>query len=791
MKVFPADLLQQLELDKVLAEVERRCISRPGKDRVGLIKPVSKTTEIRKLLSQTAEMMRVETVEDKFPFAATADNRDHLHKLSIENYVLLPDAIHQIRRMAVVCGGVIKFFDSNKDIYPQLFAFTEHIVYDKTVNKLVSVILDDDGNMRNDASPELVRIRKSLEGKQRELDKEFGAALRRLRSEGKLGDVEESMRNNRRVLGVASEYKRQVRGIIHDESETGKTTFIEPEAVVHVQNELFELEREEQREIYRIMKELTAAIAPFRELLEQYQWLLSIIDVNRAKARYALETGAAIPHIEDQPVVYLYHARHPVLSQLHAAQKKNVVPLDIEMDDDRRIVVISGPNAGGKSVAMKTVGLLVLMAQCGLPIPAADQSRIGVFTQIMADIGDSQSLEDELSTYSSRLMKMRQFLQSGNHKTLLLIDEFGTGTDPAMGGAIAEAALEALNSKKMFGVITTHYANLKSYAENHPGIANASMAFNEAELKPMYRLEMGKPGSSYAMEIAQKTQLPKELIDHARSLMSKEHVQFEQLLKSVRVEKEHLRLRERDLHKQEKDLLSREGELKARIQKNREKEAEFQRKRLEKQNETINKLEEEFRQHLKELKEAAPADEQAAREKLRSFIRDKKTEQQQRSKKLQMGMRKASPEGSITEGAWVTLLSGGDPGQVESIRNDKAVVVMGNLRSTVSLKELVLADKTATPMVVTRSKVKLAEEEAVTELDLRGMDKFEAMSELEKFLDGAMMRSVFQARIIHGMGTGVLRDAVHQVAKTHPGVRKYQLAVRENGGPGVTVVEFV
>ncbi len=791
MRLFPDDLSEQLEFTKVLAEISKRCSSVQGRERVDLIRPVSKATEVRKLLQQTAEMMRIEMQEDNFPGIPSADTRTLLDQLAIIDFVLPPDSLHAIRRMAISTGNILKFMHTRAELYPALSALCENIPYDKAVQLAVAEILDDDGNLRPDASPELQRIRKSLDGAYREIDKAFGAVLRRLRAEGKLSDVEESMRNNRRVLGVASEYKRQVPGIIHDESETGRTTFIEPEAVVFIQNRLFELEREEQREIYRLMKELCARLRPHHEMLVRHQWLLSILDVNRAKARYAIDIGAEQPRVTDRPEIRLYQARHPILWQHHHQQKKQVVPLDIEMNDDRRIVIISGPNAGGKSVAMKTIGLLQMMAQSGLLIPAGQQSSIGIFQSLMADIGDSQSLEDELSTYSSRLMKMRQFIQRGNHQTLLLIDEFGTGTDPTMGGAIAEAALEVLHGKKVFGVITTHYANLKSFAESQPGMSNASMIYDEAALRPTYQLDMGKPGSSYAMEIAHKSKLPDELIAKARSLMSKEQVQFEALLKSVRIEKEHLKLRDKELQRHEKDLAKREQELRDRIRKNQEKEAQFRRQRLEKQQDALREMEDTFKAYLKELKDAEPADFDAAKDKLRSFIRDKKSLQQKAAARLRDQLKKpAAAAKELTEGSVVTLLDGEQPGVVESIRNDKAVVLFGNMRSTVPLKELRLSD-TAIQAPKTGKKIDLKlEEETVFELDIRGNDPITAIMEVEKFLDGAMLRNYRHVRIIHGIGTGVLRDAVHQALRQHPTIQGFKLAARESGGNGATEVEL-
>jgi DNA mismatch repair protein MutS2 len=787
VNIYPKDLSESLEFHLVLEEVEKRCLTAEGVERVRKIRPMDKQSEITKLLQQTEEMRRVEVREDQYPIPPSIDTRPYLDKLAIEDYVLETSAIHSIRTMAVAAGTMAKFYSGRQEDYPALAQLCATIDYNKSINTTISGVLDKDGNILPNASPELVKIKKAIDQATRDLDKAFSAALKRLRAENKLGDVEESMRNNRRVLGVVSEHKRQVRGIIHDESETGKTAFIEPEAVVHIQNELFELERSWQREVYRIMKEICAFLRPLIPQLQQYQWLLAVMDVNRAKARYAVDTEASLPGIVDEPMIHLYNARHPVLYLLNKRQKKQVVPLNIEMNYDNRIVVISGPNAGGKSVAMKTVGLLQWMAQSGLLIPADDQSKVGIFKTFLGDIGDSQSLEDELSTYSSRLMKMREFLKRADKRSLLLIDEFGTGTDPSMGGAIAEAALEVLNEQKTLGVITTHYANLKSYAENHPGIINASMLYDELELKPAYQLEMGKPGSSYAMEIAGKSGLPEALIEKARSLLDQEHVKFEELLKSVRVEKEHLKLRRRDLEKDLNDLKDREQKLQQRIRKNKEMEAAFQRKKLEKRDEALRNMEDEFRQHMQSLKDAQPADQEAARRKLRQFINTQKKERDHAAGKLRKVTGKQEG-GALQEGDLVTLLEGDQQGEITKIRSGKAEVVFGNLKSTVPLSELRRSDAIQKQeKQTTRVQVDL-EKETIFELDIRGMDKFTALTEVEKFLDGALVRNFHRVRIIHGVGTGVLREAVHYVVKDHPAVESYETGSDSEAGTGSTII---
>ena len=791
MRIFPDDTLQLLEFDKVISEVAKHCESTLGLDRVQKVRPLDREEEIVKLLQQTKEMTQVLVFEDKFPEEKYFDIREILKFIAIENYVLQEEQFHAVRKSAVAAGNVIKFFKGHKEKYPALSSFSENVLYEKNIAAEIGKILDDDGKIRPNASPELIRIRKDIDASGRELNKAFTSALNKYRKAGFLSDVEESMRNNRRVLGIQNEYKRQLRGIIHDESETGKTIFIEPEEVVNVQNTIFELEREEKREIYRILKQLTQTILPYKDHLQSYQHLLSVIDFTRAKAKYALDIDADLPAIEKAPVIYLYHARHPVLFKLHKKQKKEVVPLDVELDENKRILVISGPNAGGKSVAMKTIGLLQVMLQSGLLIPAANQSRVGIFKNLFCDIGDTQSLEDELSTYSARLMKMKYFLLNVSRHTLFLIDEFGSGTDPVLGGAIAEAALDAINAKKAFGVITTHYANLKAYAGSTHGIFNGSMLFDESELIPLYRLETGKPGSSYAFEIAKKTALPQELIDAAKKLVSSEHIRFEELLKNVRIEKEHIRLREKEVTKKEADIAKKEEELQASILKAKEKEQSYNIKKMEKEDAAIAKMEEEFRALLDNLKNSEENNTQPQKEKIRSFLTAHRKDVWKERKQQVVQNYPQYKKGELRIGGPVKLISGSETGILQSIGKKKATVIFNNLITTVPVEELIgLEEIPQTTIKNIQAKVEIAAEDVPTEIDLRGKPKEEAMMELEQYLDRAMLRNLYQARIVHGKGTGVLREAVQYILKKHRGVKSFQFAERNMGGDGVTVVEF-
>lgn len=794
MKLFPADITQVLEFEKVLNEVAKYCDSLLGTDRVHKVRPLDKFEEVQKILLQTQEMSILLQFEDQFPHDKIYDIRETAHALKIEDYVLNETQFHEIKNVAVLTGAMLKFFKTHNVKYKVLNALFEQIIYENNLVGYIKKIINDDGEIREDASPELVAIRRQKEQSSRALGKVFNAALSKYKQAGYLSEVEESMRNGRRVLGIQSEYKRKLNGIIHDESDTGRTVFIEPEEVVNIQNEIFELEREENREIYKILKQLTTQIAPYAPLLERYQHVLGIIDFTRAKAKYALAINARMPQLERNPVICLYHAYHPVLFLLNKKHKKPIVPLDVELDTNNRILIISGPNAGGKSVAMKTIGLLQFMTQCGLLIPAADNSRIGVMQNIFCDIGDTQSLEDELSTYSSRLIKIKYFLQNSNKDTLILIDEFGTGTDPVMGGAIAEASLKALNEKKIIGVVTTHYANLKAFAANNIGVFNGSMLYDEQELKPRYKLETGKPGSSYAFELAKKSALPQQLIEEARKLISKEHIRFEELLKNVRVEKEHIRLRDKEVSKKETDLKQKEKDLAVAFEKAREKQERYNLKKLEQTDDAIRKMELEFKSMLTEMKNThsgsdSNAEKEQAKDKLRQFINTQKKSTFGERKKITLTQPQHFERGEIKIGGLVKLVSGSEIGVLQSVQKNRAVVIFNNLKTTVPYESLIgvaSADLPERPQQVI--KVNIDESEFPLELDLRGKPKEEAMMDLEQYLDRAVMRKVYQARILHGKGTGVIREMVQQVLKTYPNLKDYKYASREMGGDGVTEI---
>lgn len=789
MQIYPDDVLSLLEFDKVLGLLAGYCAGVPAAEAVMAIIPMRDAQSVQQSLQEVSEMKEILQFEEKFPELGFADIRESLKMLAIENYVLTEERIHLLRSVASSAGAWLKFLSPGKAKYPALSKRVDAMHFEVETVRKISAVLDDDGHMRADASPALVRIRKSIDSTTHQLDKAFRSSLKKYRDAGFLSEVEESMRNNRRVLGIQSEYKRQLRGIIHDESDTGRTVFIEPEEVVVLQNTLFELGREETREIYRILQNLSNTLRPLAGIFEMYQHLLTDTDLVLAKAKFAVHIRGEMPRVQEEPRIALYTARHPLLMLWNEKLKKETIPLNIEMDTNRRIVVISGPNAGGKSVAMKTIGLLQLMVQCGMMVPVSNHSVFGIFHSAFCDIGDTQSLEDELSTYSSRLVKLNYFLRHADAKTLLLIDEFGSGTDPQAGAAIAEAGLHLLNQKKTFAVITTHYANLKTFAASTEGIFNANLLFDENVLKPLYILESGKPGSSYAFEIAQNTGLPETVISEARSLLSAEHINYEALLKSVRIEMEQLRERARQVEIDRDVLQKRASELGRKTEELRLQEIRFAEKKLEKRDAMLQVWEQEFREMLEVMKTEKPeAGKQLQRKKMKEWITSKKNETGAAQKELKADSG-AIPE-TLHEGDVVRLAGSSETGIVRSVHKHRIIVQFPHLITEADAGMLQRVLQADTKTEGKKFHVHYGEGSVANSVDVRGMTKEEALAVVEQLLDAAVLHNLTSVHILHGKGTGALRQAIRALLKNYRGVKKFGPAPAESGGDGITLVEL-
>ncbi len=531
MKFFPESCLVQLEFEKVQQLLEAHGRGEYAKKKAAQLRIHTRKEYIEKELRQTYEYHIIHTGGLYFPNDFIYPVSRDLKLLSIPGAALNGEQFITIRKLAENAGNIYRWFDAERrETYPFLSMITDGSYFEKKIITLIDEVLDEVGQVKDNASDDLSRIRMSLYRKRNELRKVFDRILSKLNKQGYLADIEESFMNGRRVLAVFAEQKRMVKGILHAESDSRRTSFIEPEETTELNNEIFSLENEEAKEVYRILKALTAQLAVYGGLLQQYYDMAGEFDFVRAKAKLAQDIGGHLPMLQDKAVVKLIQAYHPLLLLHNKKVEKPTLPVDIVLDDRNRILVISGPNAGGKTVTMKTVGLLQLMLQAGLLVPVSPDSEMGIFKQLMIHIGDTQSIEFELSTYSAHLTHMKHFIEQANGKTLFFIDELGSGSDPNLGGAFAEVIMEEMARKHAIGIVTTHYLNLKVMANKVPGIYNGAMLFDEKNLKPLYKLKVGSPGSSYTFSIAERIGMDKRLIQRARQLVDENHFQLDKLL---------------------------------------------------------------------------------------------------------------------------------------------------------------------------------------------------------------------------------------------------------------------
>ncbi|HKK77921.1 MAG TPA: endonuclease MutS2 [Saprospiraceae bacterium] len=794
MQFEPKDLFEKLEFDKIIDLTVKECLGELGVAAVQAIRPSTDLAKIRQSLSEVAEMRLSIEENDHFPGAAYQEINEELKMLDISGYVLAEEGLQRINTILIQTRDIFSFFKPEKrELYPHLYQIIQSVTFDESLIKEIEKVIDEEGNIRPDASPELARIRRAINSKQRELDRVFRGIIQQYRGKGMLTDNVESFRNGRRVLSVPAEYKRQVRGIIHDESASGKTTFIEPEKVIDINNDIFDLHQKEKREIYRILKELSALLRPYIPLMRIYQGLLVRFDVVRAKARLAVRIKGEQPTLQEKPTFKIIQGYHPLLLLKNKQYAKKTVPFTLDLHKPNRLLMLSGPNAGGKSITLKSVGLIQLMVQSGFLVPVDPISKLGIFEQFFADIGDQQSLEDDLSTYSSHLKNMQTFLKSANDKTLVLIDEFGSGTDPAIGGAIAEAILREMNFKEIFGVVTTHYSNLKIFAFKAKGIVNASMHFDTDTLSPTYELKVGKPGSSYAYEIAEKSGLPKGVLKNAKDRSGKKTKAVDELLVELQREKQ-------QASEQLESLKDKEVKLERLIKtyENLHRDLEYRRKRMKMESketelQEVARFNKEFEQIIREIKEEKNLEK--AKEKAKE-IREKREEVSRDVKKLREDIyykpNKNKQSRPIKEGDFVKMKTGGSTGTVETIDKTVATVQMGIMRMKIKLHDLQLADQPLevkkTKSVHTRGLTQTANFQS--KIDIRGMRFEEALQVVEEFVDQALMTNASNLEIVHGKGSGVLRKAVRKKLKEYNVDMDVRHPAPEQGGDGVTLIDI-
>jgi DNA mismatch repair protein MutS2 len=691
MKIFPESALAQLEFDKIEALLAEQCNTEYARSKALDLRIHTRREFIELELRQTHEFKQLLQNGQYFPNDYTLNLSRELKLLGIPGAVLSGEQFLQIRRLAEGMQSIFRWFDAERRVaYPALVRVIGPTHYEKGIIGAIDEVLDESGTVRDNASEELANIRLSLFRRRNELRRAFDRILSRLGKAGYVADIEESFLNGRRVVAIFAEHKRQVKGILHGESDTRRTSFIEPEETIELNNEVFSLEHAESREVHRILRELTSRLAEHAPLLQVWHDIIGEYDFIRAKARLAVDMNGNYPQLLDKSHVLLRQAYHPLLYLYNRKNQKTTVPTDISLNEQNRLLVISGPNAGGKTVTMKTVGLLQLMIQSGLLIPVHPDSELGIFKQLMIHIGDTQSLEFELSTYSSHLKNMKYFMENANGRTLFFIDELGSGSDPNLGGAFAEVILEELVRKHAFGIVTTHYLNLKVMAGKTPGIINGAMAFDETNLQPLYKLIIGKPGSSYTFSIAERIGLEPRLIHRARTLVDEDHFRLDKLLNATEQDLRELEQREKELNK-----LMRENE-----KLKKEMEGLIHRERHEQQVELLkhqNRVSEERIAYLKEMERKLrqivldwrkATDKNEVIRQMQALLFGQKEKQVNEKVRRKFDSKYTEVGGSAQVGNKVMMKKNHQVGTVREIRGKKAIVQIGLVPITVELADL-------------------------------------------------------------------------------------------------------
>lgn len=832
--IYPQNFEQKIGFDQIRQQVKGKCLSTLGMERVDEMAFSDDYREIDRRLEQVMEFISILQGEDDFPSQYFFDVRSSLKRIRVEGLYMDESELFDLRRSLETIRDVVRFLRQTDDEedeeahspYPALYELAGEVMVFPMLIARINDILDKFGKVKDNASPELLRIRRELAATTGSISRSLNSILRTAQAEGYVEkDVTPTMRDGRLVIPVAPGMKRKIRGIVHDESATGKTVFIEPAEVVEANNRIRELEGEERREIIRILTDFSSVVRPHVPALLQSYEFLAEVDFIRAKALWGMETGSGKPSLEERQVVDWFDAVHPLLQISLAKHGKKVVPLDIELTREQRILLISGPNAGGKSVCLKTVGLLQYMLQCGMPVSMNERSHAGVFRHIFIDIGDEQSIEDDLSTYSSHLTNMKNMMKYCDGQSLILIDEFGGGTEPQIGGAIAEAVLKRFNQKGTFGVITTHYQNLKHFAEDHEGVVNGAMLYDRHEMRALFQLQIGNPGSSFAVEIARKIGLPEDVIADASEIVGSEYIQSDKYLQDIVRDKRYWETKRQNIRRREKQMeetiarYERELEELDRSRKEILKKAKEDAGRLLEESNarienTIRTIKEaqaekertrEVRQDLADFRrQVEEADKAAMEEKIaRKMDRLREKQERRKERKERQGNEpsvqpvvKIKPIGA---GDYVRIKGQTSVGQVMELNGKNAVVMFGLMKTNVKADRLERAD--APKQTNTMAKATFVSSETQDrmyekklnfkqDIDVRGMRGDEAVQAVTYFIDDAILVGVSRVRILHGTGSGILRTLIRQYLATVPGVADFKDEHVQFGGAGITVVDL-
>lgn len=901
--IYPKNFEQKIGFTEIRTLLRERCLSPLGKERVDEMSFSTDAGQINTWMEEIREFRRIQEGQDDFPLDNFFDVRESVSRIRLEGTHMEVEELFDLKRSLETIIAIVSFLSRGEETEqgeirhytPALYALADGIATFPILVQRISQIIDKFGKMRDNASPDLLQIRRELSRTEGSISRTLYSILHSAQAEGLVEkDVTPTLRDGRLVIPVAPGLKRRISGIVHDESATGRTVYIEPSEVVEANNRIRELENEERREIIRILTEFAKKMRPnVPEILDSYS-LMAAVDFIRAKAELARLFRSFEPEVSDKPHIDWIRAVHPLLQlslerksrkdanslsstdNSHADKGSNdrislqednilseeeyktgnvlpsVVPLDIQLTKDKHLLIISGPNAGGKSVCLKTVGLLQYMLQCGLSIPVGDRSTTGVFTDIMIDIGDEQSIENDLSTYSSHLMNMKIMMRHATEHTLILIDEFGTGTEPQIGGAIAEAVLRQFWKKHVWAVITTHYQNLKHFAENHPGTANGAMLYDRHEMRPLFQLAIGRPGSSFAIEIARKTGIPEEVIHDAADIVGSDYIQSDKYLQDIVRDKRYWESKRQTIHSHEKELEKRIAQYEKDIATLEQSRKDILRRAKEQAEEIIKESNRRIENTIREIREKQAEKEETKRirqelaayeegllsssqpdkpgknnkkkmkdsgllsdedfqkkvDKIKSrkerheqHLKEKAGKQQAAAEALKNAVRKQQTSGVVNVGDAVRIKGLTTIGKVEAIDGKQATVIFGDMRTKMAVSRLEHVDAASLQTEQqqfqaynysrkTRETIDKHRNQFHQELDVRGMRADEALNQVQYFIDDAILVGAGQVRILHGKGNGILRQLIRQYLASIPNVKSYRDEHVQFGGAGITVVEL-
>ena len=840
--IYPSNFENKIQFSEIRSLLKGYCLCQLGKDKVDEMAFSGDVAVINTMLRQTREFRRLQEERDDFPLQFFFDMRESVKRIRLEGTHLEENEIFDLRRSLETIAAIVRFLDRGSDEgvydYPTLHELTDGVLTFPEILRRIDQILDKYGKVKDSASPALADIRMQLHKAEGSVSRTLYSILRAAQSEGLVDkDVTPTVRDGRLVVPIAPGLKRKIKGIVHDESSTGKTVFVEPTEVVEANNRIRELEAEERREVVRILVDFTKLVRPYvNEIIYAYL-LLAEIDFIRARAEFAVLVGGIEPEVQAAPVIDWISSRHPLLWLALKKQDKPVVPLDITLTRDRHILIISGPNAGGKSVCLKTVGLLQYMLQCGLSVPMSERSTVGVFKNLMIDIGDEQSIENDLSTYSSHLLNMKNMMRQANDGTLLLIDEFGTGTEPQIGGAMAEAVLNQFVKKQAWGVITTHYQNLKHYADSHDGIANGAMLYDRHEMRPLFQLAIGQPGSSFAIEIARKTGIPEEVIKEASEMVGSDYIQSDKYLQDIVRDKRYWENKRQNVHQREKELERTVARYEKEIADLEQSRKDILRKAKEQAEELLKESNKKIENAIREIRESQAEKEETKRirEELNEFkagvseidakanddliakkirqIQERKErhkkhkdEKAERERQAAAKLREAASKAAKKEGRnlevgdSVKIRGLSTVGKIESMDGKNATVIFGGMRTKMPASRLEYVDmaeakkEDVAPVFndsrETRETIDNRKLNFHQDLDVRGMRGDEALNAVMYFIDDACLVGMSRVRILHGKGNGILRQLIRQYLATVPSVTSFRDEHVQFGGAGITVVDI-